>query len=474
MGDVPYDRDPAPTKIPAAALEFDISAIGGGRERSACLWPTRSAGCVWKNGARLRPSSTPRSPSAGSSSRACPGACCRSSSARLCRRGARRRIGKELVDRPGPGPAGLSRTRARGRRDRDPSIIRRAGAASSYEVAVDWDTAPRAASTGVWSISSVYPESASRAALGHRKALADRPTGRWSARFVPRPRDRTRPGGRPSGPGRRCAFPTRCSRSSGISRRTNSARPRGAARRRSPSRPSGRPTTATCRRGRATSITTSTPSSATGPATAATISRRAWAFSTGSGQIRPRVRATTPGVFRRGRAQRPRRADARRRADGRLDPVFASAPTVSAWLAQHFYLHWRYSRDRAFLERAGLSVAPRRRRSSWSSSPSAGPDGKRTLPLSSSPEINDNRVEAWFAETTNYDLALIRWPYGAAAELAGELGPEGEAERWRPILGEWPELAVDRGHGRLLFAPGVRYPNPTGISRISWPSIRWA
>jgi len=28
MGDAPYDRDPAPTKIPAAALEFDISGLG--------------------------------------------------------------------------------------------------------------------------------------------------------------------------------------------------------------------------------------------------------------------------------------------------------------------------------------------------------------------------------------------------------------------------------------------------------------
>ena len=29
---------------------------------------------------------------------------------------------------------------------------------------------------------------------------------------------------------------------------------------------------------------------------------------------------------------------------------YSFGPTVSAWLAQHFDLHWRYSRDRAFLE----------------------------------------------------------------------------------------------------------------------------
>lgn len=36
--------------------------------------------------------------------------------------------------------------------------------------------------------------------------------------------------------------------------------------------------------------------------------------------------------------------------------------------------------------------------------------GKRKLPLSSSPEINDNRIDAWFMNTTNYDLANIM-PY---------------------------------------------------------------
>ncbi len=133
---------------------------------------------------------------------------------------------------------------------------------------------------------------------------------------------------------------------------------------------------------------------------------------------------------------------------------YSLGPTVSAWLAHHFYLHWQYSRDREFLrDRAypwlrdvavfldGLSV----RR----------PDGTRRLPLSSSPEINDNRIDAWFLETTNFDLALIRWLYGAAAELASELGLEGEASRWKGVLVEWPELALAPEDGRLLVAPGT-------------------
>ena len=130
---------------------------------------------------------------------------------------------------------------------------------------------------------------------------------------------------------------------------------------------------------------------------------------------------------------------------------YSLSPTVSAWLAQHFYLHWRYSMDGTFLkERAypwiravaihldGMSV-----RDSM---------GRRKLPLSSSPEINDNRVDAWFKETTNFDLSLIRWLFGAAGELALELGLKEDAAKWNAIRQEWPELAVGP-NGKLLVAP---------------------
>jgi alpha-L-fucosidase 2 len=132
---------------------------------------------------------------------------------------------------------------------------------------------------------------------------------------------------------------------------------------------------------------------------------------------------------------------------------YSLGTTVSAWLAQHFYLHWQFSRDRAFLKDRAYpwlkdvavfldAMAVRRA------------DGKRQLALSSSPEINDNRIDAWFMETTNFDLALIRWLYGAAAELAGELELKKDRDRWLKVLAEWPELARSPEDGRLLVAPG--------------------
>jgi alpha-L-fucosidase 2 len=131
---------------------------------------------------------------------------------------------------------------------------------------------------------------------------------------------------------------------------------------------------------------------------------------------------------------------------------YSLSPTVSAWLAQHFYLHWRYSLDKAFLKERAYpwirEVAIHLDQLSVRDSL-----GRRKLPLSSSPEINDNRVDAWFKETTNFDLSLIRWLFGAAEELATELGIKEDANRWSAILKEWPELAVAED-GKLLVAPG--------------------
>ena len=81
--------------------------------------------------------------------------------------------------------------------------------------------------------------------------------------------------------------------------------------------------------------------------------------------------------------------------------------------------------------------------------------GMRKLPLSSSPEIHDNSPHAWFSQTTNFDLGLIRFTLEKAAELAKELGLDDEAEQWEGRLALWPDLAFDESG--LNFAPGHPY-----------------
>ena len=130
---------------------------------------------------------------------------------------------------------------------------------------------------------------------------------------------------------------------------------------------------------------------------------------------------------------------------------YTHSATTAGWLAHHFYLHWRYSVDKDFMrERAypwlrEVSVF-------FEAITEKGSDGKRTLPLSSSPEINDNRLEAWFGTITNYDLALIRWTLDKTAELADELDKAEDGRHWRRLLAEMPEFALDRQGRKMLVA----------------------
>ena len=134
---------------------------------------------------------------------------------------------------------------------------------------------------------------------------------------------------------------------------------------------------------------------------------------------------------------------------------YSFGPTVGCWLAQHFYLHWVYSKDEIFLREKAYpwlkDVAIYLEEISMKDE-----NGKRKLPISASPEIHDNSINAWFTQTTNFDLSFIRWSFEKAAELATEVGRMDEAMKWKGLLKEWPELALD-SLGGLAFAPGNPY-----------------
>ncbi len=135
---------------------------------------------------------------------------------------------------------------------------------------------------------------------------------------------------------------------------------------------------------------------------------------------------------------------------------YSMSPTVAGWLGHHFYLHWRYTKDTAFLREKAYPWI-RDFATFIQNFSVTRADGQRQLPLSSSPEFYDNTSQAWFRETTNYDLAIIRWSYQKAAELAHELGNEEDVSRWQDQLQQWPTLSIDKS-GSLLLAPGIPYP----------------
>lgn len=115
---------------------------------------------------------------------------------------------------------------------------------------------------------------------------------------------------------------------------------------------------------------------------------------------------------------------------------YSLSPTVSAWLAQHYYLHWRYSMDKVFLKARAYpwfkDVAQHLEDITY-----LDKNGYRQLPLSSSPEINNNSISAWFLENTNYDLALMRFLFAKASELALELNLPSESDHYRKILNQF-------------------------------------
>jgi hypothetical protein len=134
---------------------------------------------------------------------------------------------------------------------------------------------------------------------------------------------------------------------------------------------------------------------------------------------------------------------------------YSFSPTVSAWLSHHFYLHWKYSQDRDFLKTRAYPYI-KEVAAFFNNISVYDEQHKRKLPISSSAEIYNNSLEAWFHTTTNYDLGLIRFVYTAAVELATELDLPNETAYWKAILAEWPDVDLDE-EGALTFAKGFPY-----------------
>jgi alpha-L-fucosidase 2 len=131
--------------------------------------------------------------------------------------------------------------------------------------------------------------------------------------------------------------------------------------------------------------------------------------------------------------------------------MYSLSPTVGAWLAQNFYLQWRYTMDRDFLKDRAYPWLTET--ATFLEQVTELKNGVRQLPMSSSPEFRDNQMEAWFLDMTNYDLALCRFAFEKAAELATALNLPAEAEHWKTILSQFGEYELDETGG-LCVAKG--------------------
>jgi alpha-L-fucosidase 2 len=134
---------------------------------------------------------------------------------------------------------------------------------------------------------------------------------------------------------------------------------------------------------------------------------------------------------------------------------YALSPTIACWLSHHYYQQWKYSMDKKFLrDRAYPWV--REAAKFIENITIVDSSGHRKLPLSSSPEINDNKISGWFHNNTNYDLSLMKFSFRTAAEMAAKLGLTKEARHWKELDSELNDFALSPAN-ELQFAPGMAY-----------------
>ncbi|MRG44445.1 hypothetical protein GFS24_04940 [Chitinophaga sp. SYP-B3965] len=129
---------------------------------------------------------------------------------------------------------------------------------------------------------------------------------------------------------------------------------------------------------------------------------------------------------------------------------YSLSPTTGAWVSQHFYWQWKYSMDDKLLKEKVYPYI--HETATFLENITLLKNGKRKLPLSSSPEYHDNSIKAWYLNWTNYDLSLAHFLFKAAAEVSNAAGKTSEAKHWKAVLEQLPTL--DTNETGLTVAPG--------------------
>ncbi len=140
---------------------------------------------------------------------------------------------------------------------------------------------------------------------------------------------------------------------------------------------------------------------------------------------------------------------------------YSLSPTHTAWLAQSFFQHWKYTGDDKFAKDVAYP---------WchdaliaiESLLKPDADGKMKLPLSTSPEIHDNSPKAWLTPNSNYDQSLLMFLYAATAELSDAAARAGSnqiepASNIRARAAKLGPLDIDPTTQALTFAKSEPY-----------------
>ena len=118
---------------------------------------------------------------------------------------------------------------------------------------------------------------------------------------------------------------------------------------------------------------------------------------------------------------------------------YSMSPTMSAWSAHLFYLHWLYTADEQFLQEKAYP---------WCAAVGEcmlgllkpNKNGRLVLPMSASPEIYDDSPQAWLEPNSNYDMMCLKMLFLSLQEMASANHKNTEAIKWKKAadgLGEF-------------------------------------
>lgn len=144
-------------------------------------------------------------------------------------------------------------------------------------------------------------------------------------------------------------------------------------------------------------------------------------------------------------------------------------PGNGAWLAHHFWLHYRHTRDTDFLREMAYPYMREFMRLYCGILEKAA-DGRYHISLSTSPEYGEDRPEAWGRDTT-CDLTLARFLAETLIECVEILElDEPEAGHWRDILehlAPYPSRATMSAKKRKALEASVNHEDMV----FDWPRM---
>jgi alpha-L-fucosidase 2 len=121
---------------------------------------------------------------------------------------------------------------------------------------------------------------------------------------------------------------------------------------------------------------------------------------------------------------------------------YSLSPTMSVWLLQNIYWHWRHTMDEKFLREKCYPYC-REMAVAMEALLKEDENGKLKLSLSSSPEIHNNSLQAWLTPNSNNDQALLIWMADIMTEMAEALKIKEDVRHWQKFSSKLEELAVD-------------------------------